>query len=775
MDSSDEITRREFAKQTAVGTIIVAGAASGPLAWALPGDLSNSVVGALGAVFIPSRPGDPGYKDLEQFGITEYVLTHNPRVSQLRIAAGLVTEISGPGIIEEFNNASKQYFEGKTFLELDDQQKEQYLELILTPGKIADTKLRVELLAFYRTTKFRIMETYYKNYPEHEAKRNAQGEPILKPGDIHQITNPNTKKLVTGWDIAGYKGPLDWEEEEKRRAMMKKVWSHWDDNDLIKLDNRKPAAPAIKTSDGKDYYDVLVLGGGTGGCIVAGRLAERGINPKTGDRLRVAMLEGGDDWTVRDPGIRPGYGYPIRRRMTTNISNEEQGAEGQAPAPRYHWPWEGPDNLRLVGGMSNHYNAIVWLPQEDDFHFYREASGVDWDPAKFGDAIEEIRDLYNVTVTPTEMLNRADHIFADAARALGFMVHPTPISRRNCLDTVFCSPGTFCRYDAKGTALPWAYIGMNNGLKIIGNAEVEKVLIEKVPGGRPVATGAVYKDRSGNMHEVRAARVIVACAAIGTPLLLYRSGYGPRDLLGDRLLVENNNVGRHLSGDGITGAGAVAYFEDPVLEEGRGNWRGLWASVKPRPWAELTIALNGAAASPAPNDMAMGPFSPEFGWQHKEFMRNGTAARHIMNIGAGLRTLPWSWRVLPNNDLERMDLDVQRIDAARREAAEWTKAAVEKLPVKPLKINFGTERPAATFRPVHHSGTARAGANRETSVCNSDFDCHDIDHLLITSAASIPRTTFSDGMGPTASCAAYAWRRMIANHFSRGCSTKGFA
>ena len=115
-------------------------------------------------------------------------------MSELRIAAGLVTEIR-PGAIEEFNNTARQYFDGKNFLELDDQQKEQYLELILTPGKIADIKVRAELVAFYRTIKFRIMETYYKNYPEHEAKRNSQGEPILKPGDLHQLPTPTPRKL----------------------------------------------------------------------------------------------------------------------------------------------------------------------------------------------------------------------------------------------------------------------------------------------------------------------------------------------------------------------------------------------------------------------------------------------------------------------------------------------------------------------------------------------------------------------------------------------------
>ncbi len=86
------------------------------------------------------------------------------------------------------------------------------------------------------------------------------------------------------------------------------------------------------------------------------------------------------------------------------------------------------------------------------------------------------------------------------------------------------------RFDSKGTSLPWAYIGMNNGLKVIANAEVQKIVIEKVPGGRPVATGAVYKDKAGAMHEVRAARVIVAGGTNWTPLLLYQVWLWPEGL-----------------------------------------------------------------------------------------------------------------------------------------------------------------------------------------------------------------------------------------------------
>jgi choline dehydrogenase-like flavoprotein len=95
--------------------------------------------------------------------------------------------------------------------------------------------------------------------------------------------------------------------------------------------------------------------------------------------------------------------------------------------------------------------------------------------------------------------------------------------------------------------------------------------------------------------------------------------------------------------------------------------------------------------------------------------------------------------------------------------------------MKVVKTDFRAfTRNAQTIEPFHRTGTARAGDSRENSVCSSDFDCHDIDHLLFTSGAVIPKTFFWS-CGPIAVNAAYAWRRMLANHFSKGCSTKGFA
>src|SRR5258707_8967233 len=113
---AEDISRREFVKQTVAGTAIKAGVSTSALQSADvgPTDLNKQVLAALGALFIPSASGDPGFKDLESYGITEYVTQNFPIEAY-----------------ETFNTAAKQFFDGRTFLELDEKQREQYLDLII--------------------------------------------------------------------------------------------------------------------------------------------------------------------------------------------------------------------------------------------------------------------------------------------------------------------------------------------------------------------------------------------------------------------------------------------------------------------------------------------------------------------------------------------------------------------------------------------------------------------------------------------------------------------
>jgi len=206
----ENVSRRDFLKTVSVAAATAAAVGSATPLAAAPAD-RKAVVAALGDTLIPSDPGDPGYKDLEGHGITDEVLKALPGVSDADAAL--------------FNDKAKDKFGGKTFVELSEAQRGEYLKSVIEGGASSDAKELETLRRVYRNTRRRVLTLYYSNFPEDKWPRDKNGMPILKPGDLHQITNPNTKQLVTGWDQTGFFGPLTWEEEERRRNMMKKI--HW--------------------------------------------------------------------------------------------------------------------------------------------------------------------------------------------------------------------------------------------------------------------------------------------------------------------------------------------------------------------------------------------------------------------------------------------------------------------------------------------------------------------------------------------------------------------
>src|SRR5262245_47415317 len=191
-------------------------------------DSRHPVMSALGSTFVPSRPGDPGYQELEAFGISKYVIDQPAVFESNRDDSGLAANAEtvdwlSPDSVEAFNSGAREFFGGRNFVALNEQEREQYLGIIADGSKIADPQRRARLQTFYRNARRRILRVYYSNYPEHRVERDRDGWPILKPGDTHQITNPNTTKMVTGWDIAGYTGQPDWQEEERLREHAKKT------------------------------------------------------------------------------------------------------------------------------------------------------------------------------------------------------------------------------------------------------------------------------------------------------------------------------------------------------------------------------------------------------------------------------------------------------------------------------------------------------------------------------------------------------------------------
>jgi 2-polyprenyl-6-methoxyphenol hydroxylase-like FAD-dependent oxidoreductase len=64
-------------------------------------------------------------------------------------------------------------------------------------------------------------------------------------------------------------------------------------------------------------YDLAIVGAGQAGCILAGHISEKGVNPENGEPLKIALLARGPYYKG---GPRPGFGVPIRRQMFTNVT-----------------------------------------------------------------------------------------------------------------------------------------------------------------------------------------------------------------------------------------------------------------------------------------------------------------------------------------------------------------------------------------------------------------------------------------------------------------------
>jgi len=363
-------------------------------------------------------------------------------------------------------------------------------------------------------------------------------------------------------------------------------------------------------------------------------------------------------------------------------------------------------------------------------------------------------------------------MFADAARALGHEVNlPSGprekglrgVSRINCILCGYCGRAHYCKYDSKITGLNYLkLIGEENGLQVIPDAEVDHILIEK-EGASFVARGIAYT-HEGTRKEARAPRVIVSCGTSGTPLLLYRSGYGPKDLLGQRLLVENSNVGRHLDGDLLgSSLDLITFFgEDIHVDEGSGS-ELLVHEDGDRNKLTLRGISRISYGNRYPDLLALYPVAPDFGWEHRTYME--TAVQRVGIMAVNLRAPIWNKgrvglrgeHLYPRNDPAILN--------QIHEAWSIARDIVSKLSPRPIKVDDALPQ---SFNVLHEVGTCRAGTSRETSVVTSDFDSHDVKNLMICSAAAIPSANHTASHMPTVSVACYGWRRMVANHFSRG-------
>jgi choline dehydrogenase-like flavoprotein len=254
-----------------------------------------------------------------------------------------------------------------------------------------------------------------------------------------------------------------------------------------------------------ERFDVVVVGSGAGGGVVAGGLADRGRN--------VLLLELGrhlnaHDFTRWEAKAAHDLWWPIRFAL---IDGGAGGAVGLVAG-------------RCVGGSTTINTKVALRAHPNDYAKWHEASGIagasgspfgapDLDPHY--DRVEQ-----RLGVRERTDWQKSVRTVEPAFRELGAPLTPV----RSYTDSTCTSCGSCLQgcptNSGKSTQNTYIADALAAGrLELRAEARVERVVIEDGE-----ATGIEYVDGGGTLRRVDAGAVVVAAGTLNTPQLLMKSG-----------------------------------------------------------------------------------------------------------------------------------------------------------------------------------------------------------------------------------------------------------
>ena len=466
---------------------------------------------------------------------------------------------------------------------------------------------------------------------------------------------------------------------------------------------------------------VVIVGTGAGGGVLAAELAEQGVD--------VVMLEAGRFHASSEFGAEP-----IRQLAEMYTDGGATMTLGVPPIPL--------PLGRTVGGTTTINSGTVFRMPDRVLKEWNQA-GLNLDSKELAECYSQVEEAISATEVPPHLLGGSSHVIARGAEALGLAHGPLHRNIRNCQLNALCCFG--CPSDGKqSTGITHVPRAMNAGARLFTGVRATDVL---VAGGR--ASGVIAQaPKTGGTLEVHADVVVSACGTVSGVPFLKTAG------------IRSPHLGRHLA---IQPATKVAGL---MNEEVRG-WRDTPQGYGVFALEEQGIMMEGAFMPPEYATLAI-PFVGEQYVQWLERYPNlalfGFMVRDA-SVGR-VRPLPGGRFVMTYNltraDLNKVQLGLETLTeiffaagaervllplAGREEHADIASARKAlKRPLRPWDVEL------IAFHPV---GTARMSARPDDGVVDPWLQCWELPGLYVVDG-SVFRSSL--GVNPSLTIMALATR-----------------
>lgn len=485
--------------------------------------------------------------------------------------------------------------------------------------------------------------------------------------------------------------------------------------------------------------DVVVVGSGPCGALVAKELAQSGLS--------VVVLEAGH---------RYGGSQPLP-------NSEANAARIMWSEPRNH---VGADFVVPKTGMGVGGGTLPWLGVMPRFHredfstHSTEGVGADW-PISYDDLrphYEKVEREFGVAgdcgpfapekyslPMPPHRMNWHAQLLARGARKLGAHPFAPPIAinseqrdgRPACIYCGWCASG--CPTEAKATAAN-TYLAKAErlGARVVSEAFVHRVNYDAAKGR---VTGVEYLDSQGREHCIQAKVVALAAHALETPRLLLMSANAT---FPDGLANFSGMVGRNFMSHPTWQV--FGTFDEPVNPFKGMQMGHIMVQDHYRPDTRNAYARGFILLSYMMTPVTFGNLSGlMFGQELKDFLHDysHTAAwwahaEGLPDVGNTI-TLDSEMRDARRLPVARVtyqwgENDVKLAAAARDRAAEMMAASGARR-VR-IGLNYG----------AHAMGSCRMGHHSKTSVVNEFCQSHDVKNLFICDTSVF---VTGSGLNPT--------------------------